>query len=445
MIPWTDFVGVWFQVASLSFGGPAAQIAVIHRIVVDQKKWIDEQRFLHALNYCMLLPGPEACELAIYIGWLMRGIPGGLVAGVLFVLPGFVSLLAISIVYAVYQQAPLVQAIFFGLQAAILAVILEAVVRIARRVIKNGAMLAIAVCAFIAIFFFRVPFPLIILAAAAIGLVGGWLRPSWFYVIRGQKEAQPQGVHAIDYNAPHTQPDWRRALVIASAGIALWAGPLIALRATLGRDHVFTQQGLFFSKVSLVTFGGAYAVLPYVATEAEEKYGWVNHTEMMAGLGLAESTPGPLIQVVQFVGFLGAYKNPGDLHPIMAGIIGSLIINWVTYLPCFLWVFLGGPYVERLRGNQALGSAMSAITAAVVGVILNLAIWFAMKAMFGELHDLAWGPFRIHWPRDPHFSWATCLLFALSLVALFGFHRKIYEVLGVSVMLGATLWMFGAR
>jgi chromate transporter len=455
-VSWSEFLAVWLRVAALSFGGPAGQIAVMHRILVDEKQWVDERRFLHALNYCMLLPGPEAQQLAIYIGWLMRGMLGGLLAGLLFVLPGFLSILALSVVYALYQETPLVQAIFFGLQAAILAVVVEAVVRIGRRVLKNRVMVAIAVAAFMAVFFLRIPFPYLLLVVGLLGLVGGRIRPDLFHVLRGHAGASEPGDAAaprvIHYDAPHTRPNVLRAATIFFVFITLWITPLVAMQLRLGEKHVFTQQGWFFSKVSLVTFGGAYAVLPYVARQSEETYGWVDGKEMMAGLGMAETTPGPLIQVVQFVGFLGAYKQHGDLHPVVAGLIGSLIVNWVTYLPCFLWIFLGAPYIERLRGNLLLSSALSAITAAVVGVVLNLAVWFTLKALFHSLVTYQYGPLHVYWPEaftsggtPLDFSWGTLVLAIAAAVALFRYKRGILEVLAVSVLIGAILYGLGVR
>ena len=458
-VSFTEFLSAWLRVAALSFGGPAGQIAVMHRIIVDEKKWVDEPSFLHALNYCMLLPGPEAQQLATYIGWLMRGMPGGFIAGGLFVLPGFISILVLSVIYSLFHELPLVQAIFFGLQAAILAVVAEAVLRIGRRVLKNQAMVALAAVAFVAVFFGRVPFPYIVIGAALIGLIGGWWRPDLFYVLKGHggPEAATPGEHVIDYNAPHTQPNFWRACTILVVFLSFWLGPLIVLEQRLSRDHVYVQEGWFFSKVSLVTFGGAYAVLPYVADQAERTYHWVTPEEMMTGLGMAETTPGPLIQVVQFVGFRGAYKTDFKEHgdvasALQAGVIGSLIVNWVTYLPCFLWIFLGAPYIERLRGQKSFSCALSAITAAVVGVVLNLAVWFTMKALFGRLVDVNFGSLRMHvpgWLVEPdlsvQFSWATLLLALGSAVALFRFKRGVVEVLLVSTGVGALLYALGAR
>lgn len=458
-VPLGEFLSVWLRVAALSFGGPAGQIAVMHRILVDEKKWVDEQRFLHALNYCMLLPGPEAQQLATYIGWLMRGMRGGLIAGGLFVLPGFLSILALSVIYALYQETTAVQAVFFGLQAAILAVVAEAVVRIGRRVLKNSTMVALAAAAFVAVFFCRVPFPYVVLTAGLLGLLGGKLWPDQFYVLRGHGSSNAaSGEHVIDYNAPHTRPNLWRAATILLIFLSLWVGPLLLMQQRLGRDHVYVQEGWFFSKVSLVTFGGAYAVLPYVAQEAEKTYGWVTPEETMVGLGMAETTPGPLIQVVQFVGFLGGYKSELNQDPqntgaaLQAGVIGSLVVNWVTYLPCFLWIFLGAPYIELLRGQKEFSCALSAITAAVVGVVLNLAVWFTLKAICGPLTDLAWGPFVLHVPvwaisegAAIQFSWATLLLAIAAAIALFRYRRGVIEVLLASVAIGCVIYAAGAR
>ena len=390
-----DALRVWVKVALLSFGGPAGQIAVMHRILVEEKRWIGEARFLHALNYCMLLPGPEAQQLATYIGWLLHRTPGGLVAGGLFVLPGFVSILALSLLYAVFQRALVVQALFFGLKAAVLAVVVEAVVRIGRRALANAVMVGIAALAFVAIFFFEVPFPLIILGAGMIGLAGGRLRPEVFYVIKGRQAAAESvegGATVIgDEARVSVQPTAARAARVLAVWLPLWFVPIALLAGWLGPSHVLVTEALFFSKAALVTFGGAYSVLAYIGQQAVETFGWLRPGEMLDGLGMAETTPGPLIQVVQFVGFMGAYRNPAPFDPITAALLGSVVTTWVTYVPCFLWIFLGAPYVERLRGNVVLSAALSCITAAVVGVILNLAVWFAVHVIFetvGETRHL---------------------------------------------------------
>jgi len=358
----------WSRIAILSFGGPAGQIAVMHRIIVEEKKWISEDRFLHALNYCMLLPGPEAQQLATYIGWLMHRAVGGLMAGLLFILPGVVTILGLSIVYAYYQQTDSLQAIFFGLKAAVLAIVLEAVLRIGRRVLKNRTMMLIAAGSFLAIFFFNVPFPVLIALVAAIGLVGGRFAPRRFVVIqRHGGQTERSAAHVTAHRATSLHLPLARSLAVCAIFLTLWFGLLAVIWTTLGPSSVYFQEGVFFSQAAVVTFGGAYSVLAYIAQEAVSRYGWLKPGEMLDGLGMAETTPGPLIMVVQFVGFMGAYRNPGPFHPLVAGIVGSLVTTWVTFVPCFFWIFLGAPFVERLRSNAVLGAALSAITAAVVG------------------------------------------------------------------------------
>jgi chromate transporter len=389
-----EAVRVWARVAALSFGGPAGQIAVMHRILVEEKRWIGERRFLHALNYCMLLPGPEAQQLAVYVGWLLHRTTGGLVAGILFVPPGFVAIMALSLVYAAYGDEGAVRALFFGLKAAVLAVVLEAVVRIGRRALKNRVMVGIAALAFVAIFFLGVPFPLIVLAAGVAGFLGG--RAGHPAFLAGGGGHGPGAAHAVDDAEtalgeelpPHARPGRAWSLKVAAVCLVLWLGPVVALLLALGPGDVFSQITLFFSKMAVVTFGGAYAVLAYVAQEAVETYGWLRPGEMLDGLGMAETTPGPLIMVVQFVGFMGAFREPGALPPLLAGALGGVLTTWVTFVPCFLWIFLGAPFVETLRGDKALAAALSAITAAVVGVILNLAVWFALHVLFGEVREV---------------------------------------------------------
>ena len=384
-----DAFWVWLKVAALSFGGPAGQIAVMHRILVEEKRWISESRFLHALNYCMLLPGPEAQQLATYIGWLMHRTAGGIMAGGLFVLPGMIAIMALSYIYAAFGSVPLFVALFFGLKAAVLAIVLEAVVRIGKRALKNNVMLALAAAAFIGIFFFHIPFPIIIFGAALIGFVGTRMGITAFQGGAGhgggRNAAGPDDSLLGDDVPAHTRPNATRALTIAALWLALWLVPVIALLLTLGSGNVFSQIAIFFSKMAMVTFGGAYAVLAYVAQQAVENYGWLKPGEMLDGLGMAETTPGPLIMVLQFVGFMAAFRDAGTLPPMLAGTLGGLLATWVTFTPCFLWIFLGAPFIEVLRGNKALNGALSAITAAVVGVILNLAIWFAIHLIFREV------------------------------------------------------------
>ena len=391
-----EAVRVWLRVAALSFGGPAGQIAVMHRIVVDEKRWIGEARFLHALSYCTLLPGPEAQQLATYIGWLMHGARGGIVAGGLFVLPGFVSILALSCVYAGLGHLGVVAALFFGLKAAVLAIVLQAVARLGSRALRNTVMLGIAGAAFAAIFFFGVPFPVIVLAAGLLGWAGARAGSTLFQIGGGRGRPGSDTLSDDDSLLGQGQPEHARAfgsaLRAALIWLLLWLLPIGVLLASLGPAATFSQIAVFFSKMAVVTFGGAYAALAYVAQQAVENYHWLQPGEMLDGLGLAETTPGPLIIVTQFVGFLAAYRDPVGLHPMLAGTLGAVLTTWTTFAPCFVWIFLGAPFIERLRGNEALRGALSAVTAAVVGVILNLAAWFALHTWFGETWQFrGWG------------------------------------------------------
>src|SRR5688572_7069912 len=347
-------IRVWARIGLLSFGGPAGQVALMHKELVEQRKWIDEERFLHALNYCMLLPGPEAQQLATYIGWLMHKTRGGLAAGLLFVLPGFVSILALSLLYAGFRDLPAIAALFFGLKAAVLAVVVEAVLRVGKRALKTRLMVLLAALAFIAIFFFDVPFPVVVLAAGLFGFLGSRLFPGAFPP-PAQKKATSEHHTVIDRMAEagelgHTSPSTPRAALVLATCTVLWALPFVVFGSIFGWGSVFVEEGVFFSKAAMVTFGGAYAVLAYIAQRAVETYGWLQPGEMVDGLGLAETTPGPLIMVVQFVGFLGAFRDPGTLPPLVAGVLGSIVTVWVTFVPCFLWIFLGAPYIEALRG-----------------------------------------------------------------------------------------------
>jgi len=439
---------VWLRIAALSFGGPAGQIAVMHRILVEEKRWIGEQRFLHALNYCMLLPGPEAQQLATYIGWLLHRTRGGLVAGGLFVLPGALSIMALSWVYALYGKLGIVAALFFGLKAAVLAIVLQAVQRIGKRALRNTAMRLIALSAFVAIFFAGVPFPLIVLAAGMIGFIGGR---------RGARAFQAGGGHGssggdvvadadtlLGEELPdHASPSLRQSLRVALVWLALWLLPVAALLALLGPGNVFSQIATFFSQLALVTFGGAYAVLAYVAQQAVQSYHWLTPGEMLDGLGMAETTPGPLIMVLQFVGFLGAYRHPGMLSPLLAGTLGGLLATWVTFVPCFLWIFLGAPFIERLRGNAALAGALSAITAAVVGVVLNLALWFALHTLFHAVTPLAVGLLRFDLPVPSSLDPWALLLSAGAMVAIFRFRTGVIVTLTASAACGAALYAAG--
>ncbi|HWK45524.1 MAG TPA: chromate efflux transporter, partial [Stellaceae bacterium] len=387
----TDATKVWAKIGLLSFGGPAGQIALMHKELVEERRWIGEQRFLHALNYCMLLPGPEAQQLATYIGWLMHRTAGGLVAGSLFVLPGAFVMLGLSVLYTLYRDVPLIDAVFFGVKAAVFAVVVEAVLRIGRRALKNRAMAGIAAAAFIGIYILRVPFPIIILAAGLVGWFGSRRSPQLFTAGgHGAKGAASDFKGVVDVmfergELEHADPSWRRSIGVLATWLPIWLGPVVLLAAVTGSASVWTELGTFFSTMAVVTFGGAYAVLAYVAQAAVDTFGWLTPREMLDGLGLAETTPGPLIMVLQFVGFLAAYRVPGSLDPLLAGCLGALLTTWVTFAPCFLWIFLGAPYIEALRGNKTLSAALSAITAAVVGVILNLALWFGIHVVFREV------------------------------------------------------------
>ncbi len=372
----------WLKLGFISFGGPAGQIAVMQTELVERKRWIGQARFLHALNFCMLLPGPEATQLAIYIGWLLHRTVGGIVAGALFVLPSIVVLWALSFIYAAYGEVRWIAAIFYGLKPAVIAIVAAAVIRIGRKALKNEVMWLIAALAFVAIFFFQVPFPLIIITAGVLGLVGGKVWPAKFRFSDSRKPGEQSVLDDEAEAPPHTRPDWARARRILFVSLVLWAGPILALGFSLGKDSTLFQEGIFFSKAAVITFGGAYAVLPYVAQQAVAHYGWLGPGQMLDGLALAETTPGPLIMVVQFVGFMGGWNHPGNLPPLLAATAGALLTTWVTFVPCFLWIFLGGPYIERLRGNVQISAALSTITAAVVGVVLNLAVWFGMHALF---------------------------------------------------------------
>ena len=430
----------WARVAALSFGGPAGQIAVMHRILVEEKRWIGEERFLHALNYCMLLPGPEAHQLAVYIGWLMHRIRGGILSGTLFVLPGLVSLSILSWIYAVFGSVGPVAAAFFGLKAAVLAVVLEAIVRVGKRALKTNAHLAIAAAAFVALFFFALPFPLVILAAGVSGFVLQRFAPGALTAVVAHGASAGAVIDdAFERAIPaHVKPSTRRFALIASIGAALWLGPVGVLYAL--HADVFAQIGAFNAKMAVVTFGGAYAVLAYMAQQAVETYHWLKPSEMLVGLGFAETTPGPLISVVDFVGFLAAFRAPGALPPTLAGLLGGALAMWTTFVPSFLWIFLGGPYVEALIGNKALNAALSAITAAVVGVILNLAVWLSLHTLFGSVVLLRAGPLQLNLPVLASVSWPALLLSLGAVVAMFRFKTGMLATLFSCSALGVVYY-----
>jgi chromate transporter len=436
---------VWLRVAALSFGGPAGQIAVMHRIIVEELRWVSDRRFLHALNYCMLLPGPEAQQLATYLGWLMHRTLGGVMAGGLFVLPGAVAIMALSCIYVLFGAVGFVSALFFGLKCAVLAIVLEAVQRIGKRALTNNVMRAIAAAAFIGIFFFAAPFPAIIIGAAIIGFVGARAGlPQFALGGQGGKRAGEVETSLLGEETPeHATASIGGSLRVASVWLSLWLAPLVAL-AVFAPGSVFAAIALFFSNTALVTFGGAYAVLAYVAQQSVEHYHWLRPGEMLDGLGMAETTPGPLIMVLQFVGFLAAYRAPGALSPLVAGALGGLIATWVTFTPCFLWIFVGAPYIEQLRGARSLSGALSAITAAVVGVILNLAIWFAAHTLFrATVHVQGYG-LSFDAPVLASVNpWALALAVA-SAVGVFWVKAGMLPTLAVSSLAGIALYLAGA-
>jgi chromate transporter len=420
------------KIGLLSFGGPAGQIALMHRILVEEKRWLDEQRFLHALNYCMLLPGPEAMQLATYAGWLVQGVRGGLVAGLLFVLPGAAVLIALSTIYLLAGEVTLVQGLLFGLKAAVLAVVLEALIKVSRRALTSRWLAALAVMAFVAIAFLQVPFPLIVLGAALIG-AAGHLRSGRF-----------QGVAAdrVDTGRPMPEwarPSWVRFIRTSALWLAIWLLPLALLQATLGAEHVFSQEARFFSVMASVTFGGAYAVLAYVAQQAVEVYGWLRPDEMLTGLGLAETTPGPLILVLLFVGFLGGARLAA-LEPVTGGILGALVALWFTFAPCFLWIFAGAPYVETVRNVRWLAAALAGVTAAVVGVIANLALWFAIHVLFAQVEERGFGPFSAAVPDPTSFDPAAAAIGLAAGMALLRLKIGMIPVLVVSALAG-MFWL----
>ena len=444
-VSFSEAFRVWLRVASLSFGGPAGQIAVMHRILVEEKNWISEGRFLHALNYCMLLPGPEAQQLATYVGWLMHRTAGGLMAGGLFILPGIIAIMGLSYVYAAFGNVSFVEALFFGLKAAVLTIVLEAVVRVGKRALKNRLMIALAAIAFVAIFFFTVPFPIIIIAAGVIGYVGARQgRPEFAPAGHGPGSSGAVIDSMLGDAVPdHVRPDTAHTIRVGALWLALWLVPVIALLLALGQASVFSQIALFFSKMALVTFGGAYAVLAYVAQQAVEHYHWLKPHEMLDGLGMAETTPGPLIMVLQFVGFMAAYRDPSGLSPMLAATLGGLLATWVTFTPCFLWIFVGAPYIERLRGNKGLAGALSAITAAVVGVILNLSIWFALHTLFRETVPVHTFPLAFDRPVLTSVDIPALVLSIAAATAIFRFKLGMLTVLAGSCAAGVALRLAG--
>jgi len=397
----------WFRLGWISFGGPTGQIAIMHKDLVERKKWIAEEHFLQALNFCMLLPGPEAQQLATYIGWLLHGVRGGIVAGVLFVLPAVFILWGLSWLYAAFGAIPAVSALFYGLKPAVAAIVAEAVIRIGKKSLKNRMLVALAAAAFVGIYFLRIPFPAIVLASGAVGYLGGRFFPAWF-AAAGKKPAAAAETSVItdEMTARRSNAGWGHVLMVLAICVPLWFAPVVALGLWRGWDDIFVQIGLLFSKAAVVTFGGAYAVLAYIGQQAVQHHGWLQPEQMMDGLGLAETTPGPLIMVTQFVGYLASYLHAGGLPPALAGAIGGLLTTWVTFVPCFMWIFAFAPYIERVRKNALLGAALSAVTAAVVGVVLNLFVVFTRHMLLPEV--------------GPHFDWFSL---AAATTAFVGMQR----------------------
>jgi chromate transporter len=419
---------LWFKIGCINFGGPAGQIAMMHRMLVDEKKWIDEPRFLHALNFCMLLPGPEAQKLATYIGWALHGVRGGLVAGILFVLPGALFMLALSMLYALGRGVNWIDGALFGIKAAVLVIVVEALIRIGKRGLKTRTLLALAGAAFVCIFFLNAPFPAIVAIAALIGYLVARAKPEQMGLKGGEV-----------VTAPADPNRWRHFVLAALIGVVLWWAPIALAALVFGPAHVLVTIGTFFSKLAVVSFGGAYALLAYMAQQAVETHHWMTAPEMVDGLGLAETTPGPLILVTQFVGFLAAFREAAPFSPIVAGILGAAMTTWVTFTPSMLWIFAGAPFVEQLRGNRKLSGALAAITAAVVGVILNLTVWFALHVLFGQVTEVHAGWLR-YFAFDPlSLDLKAAALAVIAAVLAFGLHRSLIEVVGVMAALGVVV------
>jgi chromate transporter len=417
---------MWAYVGLNSFGGPAGQIAVMHREIVERRRWIDEPRFLHALNYCMLLPGPEAQQLATYIGWALHGLRGGLVAGLLFILPGVVVLLVLSTLYALYHETALLAAVFYGVKPAVVALVAQAFLRLASRTLTTPLSKAIAAAAFAALFFLDVPFPLIVVGAAIVGVIAN--RRSRAATV----DAAPEKI---------ARPPLRRSLLTAAGFALIWLAPVAACLAVLGPGSIFSQLALFFAFAALISFGGAYALLAFIAQQAVDVYGWLSARQMLDGLGLAETTPGPLILVVQFVGFIAAFGQPAGLDPVAAGVAGALLVSWVTFAPSFLWIFSGAPYVEYLRTRTGLNAALGGIGPAIVGVILNLAAWFALQTFFATTGELRAWPLRIHTVDLASIDLFAVALTAGAFVALVRLRWPLLLTLGASALGGAAYYL----
>jgi chromate transporter len=443
VVPFREAVRAWFAISLQTFGGPAGQIAVMQRELVQERRWIGQQRFLHALSYCTLLPGPEAQQLAIYVGWLLNGVRGGLVAGALFVLPGVVALLALSFLYVGYGESTAVAALFAGLAPAVLAIVAQAVVRVGKKALGSPALIALAIAAFVSLTAFSVSFPAVVAAAAVVGWALGRWAPTTMAPASGRDTDDGPVPLIPDDALHHERPSRAHAVKVLVLGAVAWGVPVGLVAALTGAHSVFTVQALFFSGAALVTFGGAYAVLAYVAQRAVEVYAWLAPGEMVRGLALAESTPGPLIMVVQFVAFLGAYRDPGALNPWVAATLAALLTTWVTFVPCFVFIFLGAPYVERLRGNRALSAALTGITAAVVGVIANLGVFFAVHTLFDETTQATWGAVSLELPVYDTVRPVAVVICLVAAVLLFRLNWSVLRTLGVCALLGLVAGLAG--
>ena len=437
-VSFRDAARFWVRLGFINFGGPTGQIALMHEELVERRRWISNRRFLHALNYCMLLPGPEAQQLATYVGWLLHRVRGGLVAGVAFILPAFFLILGLSWTYAAHGDVPAIAGLFSGLQAAVVGIVAAAVIRVGRRALYNSVMVGIAVCAFVAIFLAHVAFPYIVLGAAVVGVVGRRFRAQFFEPDEANGSAEAAALGDDGAAAAGTRPTVRRSMTVLLVGLAVWIVPLAVIALAPGAPKVLGEQAFFFSQAAMVTFGGAYAVLAYINQAAVEHYGWLLPGQMATGLGLAESTPGPLIMVTEFVGFMGAYRNPGGLDPVVAGVLGAVVTTWATFAPCFLWIFLGAPYIERLRGNRALTAALASITAAVVGVILNLAITFGAHVIFERVEavEILGGPVPV--PSLPSVNVFALGVATVAFVTLWRFRVNILWIVAGSAVAGVA-------
>jgi chromate transporter len=435
----------WFAISLQTFGGPAGQIAVMQHALVDEKRWIGQKRFLHALSFCTLLPGPEAQQLAIYIGWLLNGVPGGLIAGILFVLPGVLALLGLSALFVSAGDTTVVTAVLAAVAPAVLMIVAQAVVRVGGRALGHPALIALAVAAFVALSVFKTPFPLVIGAAAAIGWALGRWAPDTMND-PGPRTDVPDGPTPLisDDQLHSERPSRSYAAKVIGVGLVAWAVPVGVVVALAGRESIFADMAVFFTGAALVTFGGAYAVLAYVAQKAVQFYGWLTPSEMITGLALAETTPGPLIMVVQFVAFVGAYHDPGSLNPWVAAVLASLLTTWVTFVPCFVFVFVGAPYVERLRGNHALSAALTGIMAAVVGVIANLAIYFAIHTLFRDVSTVTWGPVQLQPPEPGSLKPLSLAVAALAALLLFRARWSVLRTLGACAFVGLVIGLVQA-